>query len=103
MELPFATIQASCDPKAPGVKGMSDAIFAYFLMTEQQRNTWLQDIPQSLRGFVPGSPFTNVTLSPWPVGPFALSPTGPVFGPGYPAPLPRAGSTPFPVRTLPPP
>lgn len=85
-ELLYATVQASCDPNRPGVKGMSDAIFAYFLMTEQQRNTWLQDIPQSLRGFVPGSPFTNPTQSPWTVGPFAPSPTGPVFGPRFPEP-----------------
>lgn len=102
-ELPYATVQASCDPNKPGVKGMSDAIFAYFLMTEQQRDNWLQDIPQSLRSLVPGAPFTNPTLDPWPVGPFGPSPTRPIFGPNVLTPLPGARSTPFPVRTLPPP
>jgi hypothetical protein len=99
--LPYATIQAQCDPKAPGVKGMSEAIFSYFLMTQQQRDSWLQDIPQLIRDFVPGLPSGGLTLSTWTVGPFTPNPTRPAFWTGFVTPTPGARVTPFPMRTRP--
>jgi hypothetical protein len=97
---PFVT-QAQSDPQGPGVKDMSEAIFSYFLMTQQQRDSWLQDIPPPIRDFVPGLPSGGPTLSPWTVGPFAPNPTRPAFWPGFVTPTPGARVTPFPVRTLP--
>jgi len=99
--LPYATIQAQCDPKAPGVKGMSEAILSYFLMTEPQRDSWRQDIPQLIRDFVPGRPSGGPTLFPRTVGPFAPNPTRPAFWTGFVTLTPGARVTPFPVRTPP--
>ena len=98
--LPYATIQAQCDPKAPGVKGMSEAIFAYFLMTEQQRNSWLRDIPQPFRTSCRGYRWARQHPGRW--GHLCrILPDQPRAGIHYAISGRRV--TPSPIRILPPP
>lgn len=99
----FTIVQAQCDPKAPGVKGMGAAILSYPLLTQQQRDNWLKGILQSIQDFVPWSPTGGPTPSVWGVGPAWPSPTRSAFGPGSAIPDLRAPGAPFPGRILPPP
>jgi hypothetical protein len=105
-ELPYRTIQAQCDPKHPGVKGMSEVILSYNLMTAVQQSAWLQGIPNPIKDlFSKWSP-TNSTQFPWPVGaPSFVNPTRPSFGPGFgtpaPAMAPNIWGIPLPAYTQP--
>jgi hypothetical protein len=105
-ELPYRTIQPQCDPRRPGVKGMSEVILSYNLMTAVQQSAWLQGIPNPIKDlFLKWSP-TNSTQFPWPVGASSfVNPTRPSFGPGFgtpaPAMAPNIWGIPLPAYTQP--
>ncbi len=105
--LPYPVIQAQCNTQGPGVKGLSALIFSSFLMTEQQRETWWEQVPSWIKNAVPGASPTGVAPLPWATPtPFPLGPIMPGGSVGFRTPTPAIPTggwgNPFPVITLPP-
>lgn len=105
--LPYPVIRAQCAPQGPRVKGLSALIFSSFLMTEQQRDAWWQDVPSWIKNVVPRTSPTSVAPLPWGTATsFPLGPIMPGESAGFRTPTPAIPTgpwaNPFPVITLPP-